>query len=154
MLQLLRLPPEQREAPPGAPPVVLAAPPAVACTADGRLRLLPDGAGGDSAPPVSAWHSYELVLRGQGDAGPPTSLPVPWGALCLLPDAGGLLFAQRGCRRLLFCQHPGPLAPGQAADVFLLGSHEGAPHVGGGVARLQHVGVVPLDAATHTPPHS
>lgn len=122
MLQLLRLPPQGEAGP--APPVVLSAPPA-ACTADGRLRLLPDDFAGGSTPAVSSWSSFELVLHTQGDAGPPAPLPVPWGALCPLPSASGLLFAQRGCCRLLFCQHPGALAPGQAVDVFLMGSHEG-----------------------------
>lgn len=49
----------------------------------------------------------------------------PWAALCFPPAGDGLLFAQHGSGRLLFCQHPAGLAPGQAADVFLLGSHEG-----------------------------
>ena len=102
---------------------------AVACTADGLLRLLPLHTGGTSTPGFtssgsgsgsgSATYAVALLAPDQ----PSQQLSQPWAALGLLPDGGGMLFAQRGSGRLLFCQPPQSLGPGQAAQIFQLGSH-------------------------------
>ena len=102
-----------------------------AATADGLLRLLPllqqPQAGISTA--AASMHStdnasFAVMLSSPGGA--PLQLARPWAAMCALPaPAAGLLFAQRGSGKLLFCQHPAELEPGQAADVFLFGSHPG-----------------------------
>ena len=95
-----------------------------AATAGGTLHLLPL----QQEETWAAADAYALTLLPA--SGPGEALVQPWAALALLPGgavAGGLLCAQRGSARLLFCQHPAPaLELGQpGAEAFLLGCHPG-----------------------------
>ncbi len=86
-----------------------------AATADGLLRLLPL----DGAPP----RAFAIQLE-QG--GQPRMLMQPCAVLCSLPGSGGLLLAQCGSGRLLFCPPLGGLQGGSGpTDLFLFGTHEG-----------------------------
>ncbi|KAL4443218.1 hypothetical protein ABPG75_010973 [Micractinium tetrahymenae] len=93
-----------------------------ACTADGRLYLL------DLQPGARAADADTFALTLMADGLPPRLLEQPWAALALLPPAsgGGLLCAQAGSGRLLWCQHPvAALELGQpGAEAFLLGCHQ------------------------------
>jgi hypothetical protein len=86
---------------------------------------LPATASSGNGIHASECDSFAIVLLREGQ--PPQQMARPWAALCVLPSGGGLLFAQAGSTKLLYCQHPAELELGQAGEVLLFGSHPGAP---------------------------
>ncbi|PRW50826.1 WD-40 repeat-containing [Chlorella sorokiniana] len=85
----------------------------LAATVDGLLRLLPL----DGALP----RSFAIQVE---HGGRPRPLTQPCAALCSLSGGGGLLLAQRGSGRLLFCPPLCELGSSSATDLFLFGTHE------------------------------
>lgn len=86
----------------------------LAGTADGLLRLLPLDGG---PPPAFAIQVEQCGLL--------RTLTQPCTALCSLPGGGGVLLAQRGSGRLLFCPPLDDSGGSGAADLFLFGTHAG-----------------------------